>query len=159
MPGPIGFLTSQAPSYNARSTTAIVTGQSVAGWARLAITTIPTLVNSVVSGSMTAGVLATVFQQRNTAGQMSHLTLRSNTTGARTLRVKITIDGVYTAYDFTSASSSAADVGAILAGVSSPTSTFVIPPIKWNSSILIEWALNTTEAGVLTAEYIYSNEY
>lgn len=88
---------------------------------------------------------------------MSHFSAWTLDATARTMRIRITIDGITSpyAFDYTSANAASANTGVILAGGSSPEA---LPSIKWNSSILIEWASSLTESALFAAGYIYQEK-
>jgi len=109
-----------------------------------------------LSGAMTLNTLKSFLSVSGTGGEMPLLTVRTNDVTARTIRVKITVDGV--AYDFTSASISTSGTGVILAGSNSSINPSVTPPIRWKSTFVIEIASSVTETDKLTIEWIYNTE-
>jgi len=111
-------------------------------------------VTSVASGTTTGGVLKSIFSYTGGGGIMSHLSIRTANATARTIRLKVTIDGV-SVYDNTSSSISSADRGFILSGVISGSSTNILPPLLWANSITIEIASSLGESNGITTEYVY----
>jgi hypothetical protein len=139
------------------ATKSIKTAQSVAGFTVVTIVTatgVSGAVKAVGSGALTAGVLSTIFSKTDGPCEMSHFTLRTLDTTARTMRLKCTIDGVV-AFDYTSASTSANNAGVAIAGVVSPIVTTKLSPIRSLQSLIIECASNVSETDKFTAEYAY----
>lgn len=112
-------------------------------------------VTSVASGSTTAGVLKTIFSYTGGGGLMSQLSIRTADATARTIRLKVTVDGV-SAYDNTSSTIPAADKGFVLAGTITNTGAHILPPIVWANSLLIEVASSLTESNGITTQYVYN---
>ena len=138
-----------------KSTRSIFNKLAVSGTAGLAITTHNEGINTL-SGAMTLNTLKTFLSVSGTGGEMPLLTVRTNDATARTIRVKITVDGV--AYDFTSASISTSGNGVVLAGSTSSTNPSFTPPIRWKSTFVIEVASSVSETDKLTIEWIYNTE-
>lgn len=106
------------------------------------------------SGSTTAGALKTIFSYTNGGGIMSHLSAYTADATARTLRLKVTIDGVI-AYDNTSSSISSINRGFVLSGSITNSGATVLPALMWANSIVVEIASSLTESNGITLEYIY----
>jgi len=143
-----------------KATKSIVNKWSTAGYT--AVTVANGATNGAIatlSGSMTAATLKTLLSVSGVGCRVRYLTFRSNDATARTVRVKITVDGT-SVYDFTSASFSVSGNGVFLAGhVSvSSTTTIMLPDIISNSTMLIEYASSLTETDKITADYIYNTE-
>ena len=142
----------------AKSTKSIVNAFTQASWTARGIGqlmsngTIATL-----SGAMTAATLKTLLSISGSSGQMTQLTLRANDATARTIRIKITVDGIV-ACDSTSASISIINNGGIWSGTQTTSSPFVLPPIFWKSTLVIEYASSLSETDKITAEYVYNTE-
>lgn len=138
-----------------KSTRAIFNKMAISGTAGATLTTHIEGINTL-SGAMTANTLKSFLSISGTGGEMPVLSVRTNDATARTIRVKITIDGL--AYDFTSASISASGVGVILAGSNSSANPSFTPPIRWKSTLIIEIASSVSETDKLTIEWIYNTE-
>jgi hypothetical protein len=109
-----------------------------------------------LSGAMTANTLKTFLSVSGSGGEMPWLTVASADSTARTIRTKITVDGV--AYDFTSASISVSGTGVILAGSGNPSLPSFTPPIRWKSTFVIEVASSLSETDKLKIQWIYNTE-
>lgn len=108
------------------------------------------------SGSLTANTLATMFSFSGAISVSQLLILVTDST-ARTLRVKITVDGEVI-FDRTSASISTANYGICFSGVydfNSTASKISLPPIVATNSLLIEWCTNLTESNKINGYLIY----
>ena len=144
------------PSASMYSTKTIKSVQSTAGYTTLNIATSSTDgAIAVNSGALTANTLATIFSSSGTAVTFSHLTVRCVDATARTLRVVVEVDGL-TAFDFTSASTSTTNNGVLLAGWRAPlSSSFALPPIISQASLVVKVASNLTETDKFIIEYAY----
>ena len=109
-----------------------------------------------LSGAMTATTLKSFLSVSGVGGEMPLLSIRTNDATARTIRVKITVDGI--AYDFTSASISTSGNGVILAGPANSSLYVGATPLKWKSTFTIEVASSVSETDKLTIEWIYNTE-
>jgi hypothetical protein len=145
------------------ATTSIVNGFSSSGVAPnfISFSSIRgTKVN--VSGALTSNTLATVLNITGTAGSMSQLAVSTVDGAARTIRVKVTIDGSGTAtFDATSASVAASNYGVIVAGVTDTSASPLLVdgyPIKWKTSCLVEVASSVTETAKFNIGYRYHLE-
>lgn len=127
-------------------------------------TAVPILLNGgealklakVVSvGSVTAGVLKTIVSVTG-AGQIDFLSALSGDATARTLRVKVTLDGVV-AFDSTTASVSIGGNGISVIGAapSAGGMPMVLQPVFFNASLLVEFASSVTETGISSVGYTY----
>lgn len=105
--------------------------------------------------STTAGVLKTVFSYTNGGGIMPQFTISTQDATSRTLRLKVTIDGVVV-FDATTSAINATLNGYCLAGTVTGSGSFIHPPITWSNSILIEAASSLTEANPFGVEYVYN---
>jgi hypothetical protein len=112
----------------------------------------------VLSGALTANILATVLSLTG-PGEVPLLTSYTKDTTARTVRTVVIVDGV-TVFDFTSASISVANRGAIVAGELAGTpggATFYVTqgnPIRFSVSLVVQQASNLTETDKLALAYI-----
>lgn len=144
----------------AKSTKSIVNKFSQASWAGVLLYTgYPNGgIITATSGSMTAATLKTLLSVSGASGQMTYLSVRTADATSRTIRVKITVDGIV-ACDATSASISAANTGGVWTGAStSALPANLLPPIFWKSTLLIEYASSLTETDKLIVEYAYNTE-
>lgn len=140
-----------------KSTRSIVNPYSQAGWNSITVNSLTGWTISTLSGAMTTNTLKTILSISGVGGQVSLFTFRCNDATARTIRVKITVDGIVVC-DSTSASISASGNGGFLAGTYSSSSSIILPPIFWKSTLLIEMASSLTETDKFTIEKIYNTE-
>lgn len=138
-----------------KSTKAIFNKQAISGTTGIAISSFSRAI-ATLSGAMTLNTLKSFLSISGSGGEMTLLSIRTNDATARTIRVKITVDGV--AYDFTSASISTGGTGVVLAGSSGEANASPTPSIKWKSTFVIEIASSVTETDKLTIEWIYNTE-
>lgn len=109
-----------------------------------------------LSGALTANVLSTMLSISGSGGLVSWLQVQSKDATSRTIRIKVTVDGVVVC-DVTSAAIAAAQYGLQIVGggkASSFTSNNDIP-IKFNNSFLVEVASSLTETGTIDLGYRY----
>jgi len=145
---------------SAKATRTIVNAFAQASWTGRPIS--PGVNNGAIaslSGSMTAATLKTLLNISGSSVNLTQLTFRTADATARTIQVKITIDG-FVACNATSASISAANTGCVISGSAAPNAgdAIILPPIKANSTLLIEYASSLTETDKITAEYAYNTE-
>ena len=147
------------PSASAtKSTKSIVNMFSSAGYTTRAVQDYSTTGAVVtLSGALTAATLKTMLSVSGSGGQITLLTVKAVDVTARTIRVKITCDGV-SVYDYTSANTATANNGATIAGPNSSTSSLVLPPILWKSTVVVEIASSLTETDKLSVQWIYNTE-
>jgi len=138
-----------------KSTRTIVSKYSINGAAGVTVTA-NTAAISTLSGVMTLNTLKSFLSVSGSGGEMPLLTIRTNDATARTIRVKLTIDGV--PYDITSASISSSGNGLVLAGSVAASTIYYTPPIRWKSTLVIEIASSASETDKLTIEWIYNTE-
>jgi hypothetical protein len=146
-------------SQGTRRTTAIVNAVSTAGYTASTIDADPMAVASL-SGALTANTLKTMLDITTTGGRMPFLAIASTDATARTLRIVLTVDGV-PVYDVTSASFSANNTGACLAGKARNETSGrynFSPDIVWTTSIKVEIASSLTETNKFTAYWMYNTE-
>ena len=144
------------PSASVYSTKTIKSVQSTAGFTAVSIvSSTGDGAIAVNSGALTANTLATVFSATGIAVTIQQLSVRCADATARTLRVVVEVDGL-TAFDFTSAATSTINFGALLAGWRAPlSSSFRLPPINSESSLVVKVASNLTETDKFIIEYAY----
>ena len=122
---------------------------SSAGYTSIgSVNTIGTAVNSV-SGALTANTLVDLINESGSAGYISQLSIYTNGATARTLRIVVTVDGT-AIYNVTSASITANNRGAVLAGQISEANAHALLPISYTNSIRVQYASNLTETGKFT---------
>ena len=108
------------------------------------------------SGSLTANTLATMFSFSG-AISVSQLAFKVNNATARTMRIRIVVDGIEV-FNRTSTTIATANHGVHFAGISdanSATGEFILPPIVATESLLIQWASDLTEASAFEGAMIY----
>lgn len=113
--------------------------------------------NSALSGAMTAATLKTALSITG-RGRLNWTAVYTNDVTARTLRMKITVDGSVIR-DYTSASISTVDTGFVgvgggyYNGTTGPRAFY--QPIRFSESLLIEIASSVTETDKATFAYNY----
>lgn len=138
---------------------ALVNAFSVAGFgvSRVDLNTFNANAKQVLSGAMTAATLKTILSVTG-SGSIDFLSARGMDATARTMRMKITIDGVVV-FDYTSASIASATVnGAVFIGSGDGTGSVWsagIEPTLFNTSLLVEVASSLTETDKFTIGYKY----
>lgn len=111
---------------------------------------------AALSGDMTAATLKTALSITG-RGRINWAALYSNDATARTLRMKITVDGSVIR-DHTSASISAANSGFVGLGggyFGSGANGLFYQPVRFGESLLIEIASSVTETDKATFAYAY----
>ena len=113
------------------------------------------LVKVVSVGSVTAGVLKTILSVTG-AGQIDFLCAQASDATARTLRVRVTLDGVV-AFDSTTASNTISNLGMSVIGAAPNSSSvpMVLQPVFFNASLLVEFASSVTETNLSNVGYNY----
>lgn len=108
---------------------------------------------SVLSGALTSGALATVLSVTG-AGAVPALTAYTADATARTVRLKVTVDGVVV-FDATSSSITTASHGIFAAGFVGGSNTFQQgEPIQFSASLTVEVASSLTETDKISVGYI-----
>lgn len=114
------------------------------------------LVNVTGSGTFTAGVLYPILS-RGGAGYLHNFTAWVNEATSRTMRLKITIDGVVV-FDQSQPGVNAIGEGFCIAGPRAQTAEHSFPKLTWTDSILIEWSTSNTESGSrFKAQYMFED--
>lgn len=110
----------------------------------------------VLSGAMTAGVLKTALSLTG-SGVINWLSLSGSDATTRTLRMKITIDGIVVFDPGVTASTTTGTILPIGTYAEGSTSFPLIgfQPTNFNSSILVEIASSLTETDKMTFGYNY----
>lgn len=109
---------------------------------------------SIASGATTADVLKTMLSISG-AGAVKFLCLKKVDATPRTLRLKVTIDGV-TVFDATSASDTNANYGLLAVGSNIDSAWPQLESVAFNSSLLVEAASSVaSETDKLTLYTIY----
>ena len=140
------------------STRSIVNAFSIAGYTTRTVqdyTTVGAI--ATLSGALTSATLKTMLSISGSGGTISLLTIKAVDVTARTMRVKITVDGIV-AYDATCASSTTANNGAVIAGLFSSSTPLAMNSIYWRSTLLIEIASSLSETDKLSMQWIYNTE-
>ncbi len=96
-----------------------------------------------LSGAMTANTLKTLLSLTG-GGIVSALSLTTADATARTMRLKISVDGV-AIFDYTSASIGTSNTGVHISGPFSTTAPFVPDQLLFTTSFVVEAASNLTE--------------
>jgi len=136
-----------------QSTKTIINAYSVAGWTAQTVNAVSQGEKVVLSGALTANTLATVFSRTGGPSEFSTLYFKTTDGTARTMRVKITIDGSV-AFDFTSASIAGPTLGMVISGFQNSAVNVVHGPIRSSTSLVIEIASNLTETNKFEIGYI-----
>lgn len=108
-----------------------------------------TIAKTATSGTLTANTLVDLINESGSAGYLSQLSIYNNDATSRTLRIVVTVDGT-SIYDVTSAATTTANAGAVLAGSVSSTNPQALPPIYYTNSIRVQYASNQNETGKFT---------
>lgn len=145
-----------------RATKQIINNVSTAGFLWVGVRSSIQGAKSVASGAMTANTLKTVISVSGSAGVMDYLTIKTADATSRTLRVKITVDGVVV-FDFTSAATATSgDTACIISSTTDAGASAAPEPselkLTWNNTLLIETASSVTETDKFTYYYRYNLE-
>ena len=132
-----------------QATTNLYNAFSSAGYTALTSMGVSSIAKNSTSGALTANTLVDLINETGSAGYISQLSIFTNDSTSRTLRIVITIDGV-SRYDVTSAAISTTTSGAVLAGAYSPVNPQALPPIYYTNSIRVQYASSVTETGKFT---------
>jgi hypothetical protein len=138
-------------------TTSIVNAYS-SGGVQSGITVLGSVGNNatevVPSGELTANVLATALSVTG-GGEVPFLTVGTKDTTSRTVRAKVTVDGVVV-FDATSSAVTILGSGMAVVGYNGGAGIYVQAPapIRFNSSLLVEIASSRTETGKVSISYV-----
>lgn len=139
----------------ARATKSIVNYFSSSGW-----TPVQAQVpggRSISSGALTAGTLKTLLSVAG-AGVLNGAALTTIDSAARTIRLRVTVDGTVV-FDSTSASSSATSAGCLVgAGTTTSGQPIAGSPIRFMTSLVVEVASSLTETDKLQLSYMLTGE-
>lgn len=142
------------------STRSILNRFTVAGWVAASGITGFAWASKSLSPAMTANTLVDLINETG-AGEITNLAFTAVDTTSRTIRYVITVDGTPIA-DFTSTEITAANAGAVLAGIAATSeqsaSQSLLPPIYYSSSIRVQYASSLSETGKINT-YISRNGY
>jgi hypothetical protein len=130
---------------------------TAAGWPAVGSMSATAMGRPAASGALTANTLVDLLNESGSAGQIDQLSIYTNDTTARTIRIVITVDGTVL-LDATSASIAASNSGGFWAGVGGVTGVGFngqLPPIKYTNSIRIQYASSLTETGKFTTALAY----
>ena len=108
---------------------------------------------AVLSGVLTANTLKTVLTVTG-GGEVPFLSVYANDTTSRTVRIKVTVDGV-SVFDATSNAITVANTGMMVIGIGTSTSyiTQAPAPLRFNSSLLVEIASSLSETDKVSIAY------
>lgn len=134
-----------------RSTRSITNSCSVSGYTPLSGLFCSTGL-TVPSGALTANTLKTIFSATG-SGLIHVLFARTTNATSRTLRMRLTIDGVVV-FDSTSGSITAVSRGGVITGGNSGTEVLPVTPIVFNTSAVFEIASSLTESNTIETVYI-----
>lgn len=125
--------------------------------ARVDLSTNGANAKQVYSGAMTAATLKTILSVTG-AGSIDYLSVRGMDITSRTLRMKITIDGVVVLDSTSAATADASSNGAVYIGVgdgSGATWPAAYEPTLFNASLLVEVASSLSETDKFLIGYKY----
>lgn len=110
----------------------------------------------VLSGALTAGTLATVLSVTG-AGEVPWLGAYTKDGTSRTVRARVTVDGVVV-FDATSAAITVSGQGLMVCGVEPTASRYTQSPVpvRFFNSLLVEVASSLTETGKVAISYALS---
>jgi len=151
-------------SSSQRATTSIVNSQSTSpctGSSNASNSDFPINVKTSLSGALTAATLKTMLNITGSAGEMAWLSVYTNDATSRTVRIRVTVDGVTSpyAFDSTTTAFTTVNAGILVIGSSSSTSIGIISlNLKWRSSLVVEIASSLSETDKLTLAYNYALE-
>ena len=133
----------------------IVNGQSSGGSAQSALYYLPDQINakSVLSGTLIANTLASICSVSG-SGVVEFVCASTVDTTSRTIRLKVTIDGVVV-FDATSMAITSEYNGIIAIGGGNSTVGVTYSPTTFNTSLLIEVASSLSETDKVTVGYKY----
>ena len=119
-------------------------------------------VKAALSGALTAATPKTMLNITGSAGEMAWLSVYAIDGTSRTVRIRVTVDGVTSPYAFDSITGtiSTADGGIIVIGnlVSATVISIISLNLKWRSSLLVEIYSSLTETDKLVLQYNYALE-
>ena len=108
---------------------------------------------TMLSGALTAGTLKTLLSITG-AGEINYLALLKTDATNRTIRLKVTIDGVEV-FDATSGADATAYLGLVAIGSLISSAYPQLGGVVFNVSLLVEVASSLTETDKLTLATIY----
>lgn len=133
----------------ARATKSIVNAFSTSGWTPTAVSAPGSRL--LLSGATTASTLKTLLTVAG-AGSVSSLALSTTDPTTRTLRLRITVDGVV-AFDSTSIAAGSGGVGCLVGAGLVGSSAALGEPIRFLTSLVVEVASSVTETDKLQLAY------
>lgn len=138
------------------ATTSIVNSASSGGTSVANIHAQATVNNAreVLSGAVTANALATALSVTG-GGEVPYLSAYTKDTTSRTVRVKVTVDGVV-AFDATSSTVTTTNAGVLVVGMATFTNyiTQAPAPLRFNSSLLVQIASSLSETDKVAIAYV-----
>ncbi len=112
------------------------------------------VIKEVLTGAVTAGVLKTVLNITGSAGRLQFLSLVTASPVSRTLRIKLTLDGVVV-FDSTSAATATSPYGIVAVGSAGANSAVLFQQLPFYTSLLVEIASSLTETDGTRVGYVY----
>ena len=109
---------------------------------------------NVLSGALTANTLASALSVTG-GGEVPYLSVFTKAATSRTVRIKVTVDGV-SVFDSTSTATAVTNSGLLVVGQTSATN-FVVQapaPLRFNSSLLVEIASSLSETDKVSIAYV-----
>ena len=133
----------------------IVNGQSSGGSVQTALSNLHVVPNAkvVLSGTLVANTLASICSVSG-SGVVEFVCASTVDLTSRTIRLKVTIDGIV-AFDATSADLTSAYYGIIAIGGGNSTVGWAYSPTTFNTSLLIEVASSLSETDKVNVAYRY----
>jgi hypothetical protein len=132
----------------------IVNSFSTAGVTPVAsANTASSVCKTALSGACTANTLKTALSISG-RGRLNAVALYTNDTTSRTLRIRITLDGVVAFDPGASGATTTSGAGIVAVGQFNG-STVAYQPVNFNASCLVEIATSVTETDKMTAAYAY----
>lgn len=148
---------SQLTQFTTPSTRSVVNAYSAGGVATGATSLAAGIGNNaleVLSGAVTAATLKTVLSLTG-PGQIPLLTAYTKDATSRTVRCRVTVDGVVV-FDATSSAITTSGAGMVVVGSTgggTAAATYSPVPLRWNSSCTIQVASSLTETDKVAIGY------
>ena len=117
------------------------------------VQSVPTATKSILSGALTAATLKTLLTITG-AGAIKFLGVATVDATSRTVRLKVTIDGVVV-YDATSSAITSSSLGLIAIGSIIDAYIPQLDNVAFNSTLLVEVASSLSETDKLSLRTVY----
>ena len=137
----------------ALDTPAVIVNVCSAGGVKPTISA-PPAEKSSLSGALTANTLATVLSISGVGGTLNLVATMNLDNTSRTIRIKITLDGV-SVFDATSSAITTQTQGLIAVGYLSDVGTPFPNPVPFKNSCLVQIASSITETDLTRIYYSY----